>query len=134
MKENKIRQILDVAFGKLTPTHYCIHIDYKTKIELRRTTVEEYFGYDIGRDVIVEHFTPLVKTTLSHDEEEIAAKIEWEREHPEIMRMYRRDWKEIDAAREAVEKSGHILHIDEGINDVYKDMPYYQLNKHKNYP
>lgn len=124
MKEDNIRQILDVASGKRAQQYYCIHIDYKTKIELRRTTVEEYFGYNIGHDVVVEHFTPIVKTKLTDDEDEIEARIEWERKHPEIMQMYRRDWKEIDAAREAVARSGHLLHVDEGMTDVYKDMPY----------
>lgn len=126
MMNDKIDYLLSVACGKHLKPHYCIHIDYQTKNVIRRERCEMMFGKDIGHDVVIEHFTPVVKKRVPKYEDEIEAMIEWEKEHPEIMRMYTKDWKDIDEARKNAKDSGHLLCVDEGVTDVYENMPYYK--------
>lgn len=121
MNGSKVDFLLNVASGQQVKQYYEIHIDYLTKNELWR-----YAQIDNSHDVIVEHYTPLVKRARAKSENEIDAMIEWEKSHPEILQMYRKDWKGIDEARNAVNKLGHILKVDEGKVDVYADMPYYR--------
>ena len=118
---NKIDYLLNVARGLPVKQYYEIHIDYRTKEEKWRCALASG-----SHDVIVEHYTPIVKSRRTRDESEIDAMIEWERKHPEIMQAYRKDWKGIDEARARVKEVGHTLFVDEGECDFYADMPYYK--------
>ena len=118
---NKIDFLLSIAKGVPVTQYYEIHIDYLTKEEKWRRAL-----VSCSHDVIVEHYTPIVKTRRTRDESEIDAMIDWERKHPEIMQAYRKDWKGIDEARARVKEVGHTLFVDEGECDFYADMPYYK--------
>ena len=118
---NKIDFLLSIAKGVPVTQCYEIHIDYLTKEEKFRCALA--FG---SHDVIIEHYTPIVKNRLPKSESEIDAMIDWERKHPEIMQAYRKDWKGIDEARARVKEVGHTLFVDEGVCDFYADMPYYK--------
>lgn len=118
---NKVDFLLSIAKGVPVTQYYEIHIDYLTKEEKWRRAL-----VSCSHDVIVEYYTPIVKTRRTRDESEIDAMIDWERKHPEIMQAYRKDWKGIDEARARVKEVGHTLFVDEGVCDFYADMPYYK--------